>query len=119
MVFDASQTVLLVNVGARGQVLLSCPLAVRQPGVEQLELMARHNFLHAAGGTVLCTAEDGQVHAQLGLPVAECMPERLLAAIEALLAEADRWRLRLSRASPDRAVAKRPPAWPAAVAGRM
>jgi len=99
LVFDKSQVVQLVYMGARNQVLLSCPLDIQQADAAQLALIARGNFMQAAGGAVICVAPDGRAHAQLGMAFTDCDSQPLLAAIEGLLAEARRWEQLLREAA--------------------
>ena len=79
---------------------MSCPLDLPIPNAAQLAVIARSNFMQAAGGAVLCIAPDDRVCAQLGLPDQDCRPQRLLAAIEALLDEAQRWEIALAEHQP-------------------
>ena len=97
LVFDGRHVLRLISMGARGQVLLSCLLGPASADAGQAELMAKANFMQAGRGAVLCVGPDGKPHIQLALPYVECAPGALMAAVEALLDQADRWNERLVR----------------------
>lgn len=98
LVFDERHVVQLLHVGGRGCVLLSCMLGPERTNAAQAELMARSNFLQAGGGAIVCQAPDGRTCIQLGIPLVECRPYRLEAALEALLNQAEAWEARLHEA---------------------
>lgn len=101
LVFDSRHVVTIVNFRARGYILLSCAVSSSGITAAQAMLMASSNFMQAAGGTVACTAPDGRLTLQLGVPQADCQATRLLSAIECLLDQVEIWESNLSRAAPN------------------
>ena len=96
LVFDGQHALQLIHVGARGHVLLSCELRDAPCGPQQAALMARANFMQAAGGVVLCQGSNSRAYVQVAVPMADCTPAALLQASEALLDQAEAWARRLN-----------------------
>lgn len=97
LVFDKCHIVQLIYMGARGQVLISCALPEARDAGACAEIMAKANFMQAGRGAVACLDPQGKAHMQVALPLIECGPANLLAALEALLDQADAWAERVSR----------------------
>lgn len=99
LVFDRKHLVSIVDVNARDHILVSCALGPSDMTAANAMLMARSNFMQAAGGAVACTAPDGRLMLQLGVPQTGCQAARLISAIESLLDQVDMWESKLSRAA--------------------
>ncbi|EHK65691.1 hypothetical protein KYC_14350 [Achromobacter arsenitoxydans SY8] len=110
LAFDGRHLVQIMEHGARAQILLSCAVGGKMDGAQAL-LAAQSNFMQAGGGVVACAAPDGRMHLQLGVPRAECRADTLMAAIDALLAQAEAWETRSARAEPDVDALRRNPAF--------
>lgn len=100
LAFDNRHLLQIVYVGGRGQILLSCPIGSNNITPEQAMLVARSNFMQAAGGAVACAAPDGRLMLQFGVASDSCQASTLLSAIEVLLDEVETWEVRLSRTFP-------------------
>ncbi|MVW78564.1 Tir chaperone family protein [Bordetella sp. 02P26C-1] len=96
LAIDGRHLLQIVDVSRRGLILLSCPVGPSTVTPELAVLMARSNFMQAAGGAVACTAPDGRLLLQLGV-AGSCPPETVLSAIESLIDEVEKWEVSLSR----------------------
>ncbi|MCW0211145.1 CesT family type III secretion system chaperone [Achromobacter veterisilvae] len=110
LAFDGRHLVQIVEHGARAQILLSCAVGGKMDGAQAL-LAAQANFMQAGGGVVACAAPDGRMHLQLGVARADCRADNLMAAIDALLNQAEAWEKRCARAEPDVDALRRNPAF--------
>jgi len=99
LAFDGRHLLQIVYVGARDQIVLSCPVGASKITADQALLAASSNFMQAAGGAVACASPDGRLVLQFGLLGAGCQAPTLISAIESLLDQVETWEMRLVRAA--------------------
>lgn len=98
LVFDAKHVVQLINIHARGQLLLSCQVGLGKADPQHILLMIQANFMQAGSGAIICIGPDERSYLQFGMPLlASTTASDVLCAIELLLNQVEAWDARLSQ----------------------
>jgi hypothetical protein len=94
--FGARHSVQLIDIHARGILLLSSPVVLGKADAQQTSLVVQVNFMQDGAGAIICVGPDQRNYLQFGMPMLDTTSSTdVLCAIELLLNKVETWEARL------------------------